>query len=135
MSSNACITALLERIKGIFSKSKPVASGPADPTGNSARQASADALRQVTGSGTKLPKVDRVTESQANMPTFSRTDQGYQASRGGAAATGGNRRPSSTFTKLQALSASGIGSAQPGGEQPEQSLNNILERMDQKRSE
>src|ERR1700733_6006326 len=105
MSTNAGISALLERLKGMFSKSKPVPTGPAP--------VSTDAVRPVTSSGSRSSTSDRSTDSQANMSTFPRQgqDQGYQASRGGAAATNESRRLSSTFHKLQALSASGTGSA------------------------
>ena len=68
-------------------------------------------------------------EKQGEQPAFPRpaaTEQTYQASRGGAQATRAPKRTSSTYTKLQALSASGTGAAadvDPG-------LNNLLDRLD-----
>lgn len=90
-------------------------------------------MRKPTSTFSKLQAMQNnpSTTSNNKMPAFVRPgdDQMYQASKGGAAATKAPKRASSTFTKLQALSASGTGAAGMH-ELDDGSLDSLLNRLD-----
>jgi hypothetical protein len=125
-NSNNPISALLGRIKCAFGKkpAQPETSAEPDvPQQN-------DALRRPSATTYgKLQALSETEEKKGDQPAFplpASNEQTYQASRGGAQATRAPKRSSSTYTKLQALSASGTGSSSnddPG-------LNNLLASLD-----
>jgi hypothetical protein len=122
------ISALIASLSSRFGRKQAGASPDSEPTETS-DGAIANAVRKPTSSYSKLQSM---TPESAG-PAFNRPasqEQMWQASRGGADATKEPRRASSTFTKLQALSASGNGKS--ASEKPiaqNGNLNNLLDDL------
>ncbi len=127
--------ALIERIKNSLFKKKPV------PEEKALAAASASGPRSAATPvepAQDIAAVNRLqnmsSKSSANMPVYNGgNDNGYQASRSGADATRRSHRPSSTLTKLQALSASGTGTAaKPAASTSDEdpALNSLLDRLE-----
>lgn len=100
-----------------------------------------DQIRPVNSTYGKLQSMPqstttRVTESPAFVRAEQRAEQQdkisgtYQASRGGAEAARAPRSRSSTYTKLQALSASGTGAAGERLTDQGAGLDSLLDRLD-----
>lgn len=134
MASNSCINSFLDRLKGLFSAKKEDAVRPEPANRTDAVRPSTE--NSQTSSQSRMEAIQRQggdVTSSSNLPAFKQgQDLGYQASRSGAAATRRPQKQSSTYHKLQALSASGTGAAAPdlAGQTGEQALNSILERLD-----
>ena len=132
------INSFFERVKDKFTKKAATPPAPvSEPQ---------DAVRKPVSTYSRLQAMSK--ESNSKMPVVPPAGVGsgpqpgvlngappgsYQASPGGAAATRKPQRASSTFMKLQALSASGTGAADaPKAAQPEeQALHSLLDRLEQ----
>ncbi len=114
MPTNSGTNAFLERIKSIFTKKSPVANSVAQPVDlqqNAVRGQNPNTPATNPQESPRNPTVD----SSGNLPAFKQNsqDMGYSSSRGADQAARRPQRVSSTYAKLQALSASGTG-AQSG---------------------
>jgi hypothetical protein len=145
MSTNP-VNSFLDRIKSAFAKK------PAAPARNeSSLDLEQNAVRNQTPAASAPTNAAPIanasyarlqampaTDSTANLPAFKQSSQnlGYLSSPGADQAARRPQRVSSTYTKLQALSASGTGAALNPSESltEDTGLNDILYRLDNKSS-
>jgi hypothetical protein len=137
MPTNSDINAFLERIKSIFSKKPTVANTSAQPLD---LQHNAVRSQNTNSNAANLPTSPKTAsvDSSANLPAFKQNaqDLGYSSSRGGDQAARRPQRVSSTYTKLQALSASGTGAQSTHSNMPEDTgLHDILNSLDDPRDQ
>ncbi|HEY9772951.1 MAG TPA: hypothetical protein V6C81_03980 [Planktothrix sp.] len=128
--SNNPLAALIASLKSLFgSKRAPDSATDVD----NAAPVEEDPHASQRHNNSSYTRLQSLPPKSTEGPAFARQghDQMYQASKGGADATKAPpKRTSSTFTKLQALSASGTGSAANEPLTKDGNLNSLLDELD-----